>query len=87
MLIGGGPMSKTSVSILGGTLLVVPGVSLPMSLGGAGGTPGAGSGSLPLVIPNVSALIGANLNFQGVFLDAGATFSISMSNAVEMWIG
>lgn len=85
--VGVGPSSKTSVPFAGGTLLVQPTVAVPLLLSGAVGVPGAGSSSLPLSIPSLPSLVGANLNFQAVFVDAGAAFGLSMTNGLEMWIG
>ena len=76
--------SKIAQPLFGGTLLVVPTLSVPIGLAGP---PGAGSASLPLLIPNTESIIGVNINFQGVFLDAGAPQGVSMTNGVELWIG
>jgi hypothetical protein len=73
--------------VLGGTLLVVPLVTLPVALGGALGAPGAGTFALPLVLPGSPSTVGVNLNFQALFFDAGTPAGVSMSNAVELWIG
>ena len=79
--------NKTELNLLGGTLLVDPSLSIPLGLGGAPGTPGTGNGTVPLSIPNIEAILGTDLYFQGVFFDAGAPRGVSMTNAIEMWIG
>lgn len=84
---GFGRASQSSIPIVGGTLLVNPvDVWIPFVLDGVA-LPGAGSFSYDIPIPplNVS-LLGFNLNAQAGILDPGATFGISMTNAVEAWI-
>ena len=83
----GGPGSKASLPLLGGTLLVVPTAVLPLMVGGTAGVPGAGFGSRELDLPHMPSLLGTNLNFQAVLMDAGARMGLSMTNAVELWIG
>lgn len=86
LLIGStGRMS--SLPFLGGTLLVVPELVIALSLGGAAGIGGAGSQSVPLVIPNVPVLAGLPLFLQAMILDPGATFGASLSNGVAIFIG
>ena len=79
--------TRTSVPLFGGTLLVLPVVSVPVALVGTAGASGVGSGALPLGIPNNPGLVGGTLSFQAVFLDSGAAFNLSMTNGVELWIG
>ena len=74
-------VTKTATPLVGGTLLVVPVLSVPIGL------TGAGTLSIPLALPAATGYVGANLDFQEVFLDAGAIGGVSMSNAVELWIG
>ena len=38
-------------------------------------------------MPNKPALIGGALYFQAIFLDPGATSSLSMSRGQALWIG
>jgi hypothetical protein len=85
--IGAGPASKTSLPLLGGTVLVQPALAVPIALGGAAGVAGAGALTLPLSIPMLPALVGANLNWQALLLDAGAPSGVSMTPGVETWIG
>ena len=83
-----GAMGPAAIPILGGTLLVQPPVlTVALTLGGAAGQPGAGSGSVPLSLPNNQALIGLRLNFQAMFVDPGAGSGVSMTNGLEAWIG
>jgi len=85
--IGVGPTSKASIPLLSGIVLVRPTLAVPLTLGGAVGVPGAGTGFLLISIPADPSLVGTNLNFQGVFLDAGAPRGVSMTNGVQTWIG
>ncbi len=100
LFIGVGPSSKIELPLPGpletgrasgieqpATALVRPDVVLPIRLGGAPGVPGVGNGSVPFVLPANPSLVGVNLNFQAVLLDAGAPLGVSMTNAIEMWIG
>ena len=87
MLLGSGLASQVSIPVLGGTMLVLPAVSLPVVLGGSVGVAGDGTSSLPLTIPASASVIGVNLNFQAVFVDAVAPAGLSMTAAVDMWIG
>ncbi len=87
LLIGLGAPTQIAVPVFGGELLVQPTVTLPMDLGGASGGVGAGTATLPLLIPNDSGLMGLNANFQALFLDPGATGGVVFTNAVDTWIG
>ena len=73
--------TKTSAPVVGGTLLVLPALTLPLGLDPTG------TASLPLGIPNDQAFVGGTINFQALFLDAGAPQSVSMTNGLETWIG
>ena len=84
MFIGGG---RISTPYGGGTLFVLPRLTVTIGLGGPVGLPGLGSGALPLPVPNDATLVGAKLNFQALFLDPGAPLGLSMTNGIEMWIG
>jgi hypothetical protein len=83
----GGPGSQTAVPLLGGTLLVVPAVTLTLLVSGPAGVAGAGASSFTLPLPSSTALLGWNGNFQSAFLDPVAPQGLSLSNAVELWIG
>jgi hypothetical protein len=85
--IGDGPASRIALPAAGGTLYVNPTTILFLLLGGADGVPGAGTLVLQVPVPANPNLLGLNANFQGVFLDSGAVGGISMSNALETWIG
>jgi hypothetical protein len=62
-------------------------VSTGQVLGGVSGRTGGGSLSLPFALPNSTGMLGVDLNVQGLFLDAAAVQGVSMSNAVQVWIG
>ena len=70
--------------VFGGTLLVTPVLGVPTTFGGAAGVPGVGTASLPFGIPGDEALVGVPVYCQTFVLDGPG---ISMSNAVELWIG
>ncbi|MEM7203052.1 MAG: sialidase family protein [Planctomycetota bacterium] len=78
--------SQVALPFLGGTLLVAPSIATAIFLGPPTG-PGAGSFSLPLDLPLLPGLVGVNVNFQALLFDPGAAGGVSMSNAVELWIG
>ena len=80
--------SRAAVPLIGGTLLVgLPRVSVPVVLSGQSGTPGDGALVLPLTIPDLELFVGVPLFFQLLPLDAGASFGVSMSNGIELWMG
>jgi hypothetical protein len=81
VLLIGGPGSRIAVPVLGGTLLVLPLISLPVALSGAG------TFGLPFALPTSTVNVGAGVNFQALFIDPGAVGGVSMTNAVELWIG
>jgi hypothetical protein len=91
--LGGAPAAlivgaaRAAIPILGGTLLVQPLLAPPVLLGGSAGVPGAGDLSVPLGLPVDEAFVGVPLFFQVLPLDAAAPGGVSMSNAVELWIG
>ncbi len=78
---GFGPRSKSSIPLLGGTLLVSPvAEAIPFTLDRAG------QYSLEIPVPADASLLGFNLNSQAGLYDVFATFSISLTNGVETWI-
>ena len=86
-LLIGGPGSQVAFPIFGGTLSVLPLVSLPFALGGAAGSPGAGSFALPIPIGDDPVLLGFAVYLQPVLFDPGAAAGLALANAIEMWIG
>lgn len=93
--IGGAPgfvlagfSGSASIPLFGGTLWIQPPLlPLAVTLGGAPGTPQAGSVSVPLTIPSNPGLIGLRLDFQGMFLDMGApAFPVSLTNGLGIWV-
>ena len=87
LLLGAGPASKIALPLWDGTLLVSPATSIPFALDGSAGAPGEGSASLPFPIPDHAWTVGVNLNFQVILVDPAATFSLTMTGGLEMWIG
>jgi len=57
-------------------VLVLPGLGIHTTLDGAG------TGSIPFLVPTDSRLRGLNVNFQAVILDAGAPGRLSMTNGL-----
>jgi len=85
--LGGDTGSKAALPYAGGTILVNSTVAMPFTLLGMLGVPSTGYLSQLLTVPNDAQLIGRDLYFQAVILDAGATFGVSFTNGLEMWIG
>ena len=83
----GGPGQKASLPVLGGTLLLVPSFSIPLQLGSTPGLAGAGQLQLDVPIPPDASYAGVQILLQAVMLDSGAPAGVSMSNALEFWIG
>jgi N-acetylneuraminic acid mutarotase len=86
ILLGSGPASKTSLPMLGGTMLVIASLVSPIALSGQYGLPGIGSVSVPVPVPNNPNLAGFNVNMQAVFLDAGAPAGVAASNGLAIWV-
>ncbi len=86
-LLIGGPGTKTAIPFLGGTLLVNHQAHVSFTLSGPIGVPGAGTFSLPIALPLNPAFLSMVFYFQPGVLDAGASFSLSLGNAIEMWVG
>jgi hypothetical protein len=87
LAIGVGQGTQVSLPLVGGTLLVMPTLTLTITLSGPTGVPGVGMNTTLLPVPVSTGLLGLNLNFQGLFLDAGAVQGVSMSSAIAAWIG
>jgi hypothetical protein len=70
--------------IFGGTLLVAPLFSVPLTLLGAPGAAGAGRLAIPLPLgaPLVPTFV-----FQSMVLDPAASMGLSMTNGLEVAIG
>ena len=82
-----GTSGPASIPALGGKLLVAPPIKwVKVTLGGAAGTAGAGSLSVPINIPPDPAFSGLMLNLQFMFLDPGALFGVSQTNGVQITI-
>lgn len=81
LLIGFSPANQLETPLFGGTLLVNPQFTAPAMLDTQG------SSSFGLNISTDPVWLGVNLNFQSVVLDPGAPAGLSMSAAVELWIG
>jgi hypothetical protein len=73
--------SATVFPFMGGNLLVYPILaSIPVTLNGSPGTPGAGS----LSIPSTLALAGRSIYIQALLTDSAAPMGVSMSNGLEI---
>ena len=76
--------SQASIPFFGGTLLIHPILAFyPFTLDGGSSVPGGGSFVLDIPIPTDASILGIELNAQSGILDPGASFSISLTNAVE----
>ena len=74
--------------MLGCTLLLgSPLTAFPFLIPGEPGVAGAGSLSLPVLIPDDPALLGFRMNAQVVIGDAGAVAGVATTNAVEIFVG
>jgi FG-GAP-like repeat len=71
--------------VLGGTLLVTPLDFFPIQLGGVPGAPGAGSLSIPFIMP--ASLVGMSIFHQAGFVDGGAAQGISGTNGLQIDVG
>ena len=67
LLLAGG--TRVAVPVLGGTLLVDPVLSVPLTVP-------ASQGSFVLAVPNLPALVGVPADFQVAQSDAGAPFGV-----------
>jgi hypothetical protein len=93
--LGGAPavwvlgVTETALPLAGGTLLVDPTATLAFLLDGAPGGAGAGGGSITLPMPNIytTGAVGMKFLLQAVVLDPAATDSLSLTAALELWIG
>ncbi len=77
-------VQQTSLPLFGGTLLVVPVVTISHWLGGAPNVPGAGTYSLPLDIPNNTDLLNKDFFFQSAYFDPGAVQQFSFTGGVKL---
>ncbi|MEQ8763709.1 MAG: FG-GAP-like repeat-containing protein [Planctomycetota bacterium] len=78
---------RASIPVSGCTLLVaLPAWTLPITLGGAPGVPGAGSLELIEVLPVGPAWHGRRIDAQAFVLDAGAPRGLSATAALELEI-
>jgi hypothetical protein len=78
LLVGVAPTSLATG--FGGTLLVVPSVTLPVGLPAAGLTFG-------LAVPATRSLCGRSVYLQGAEADAGASHGVSFSRGLDLMLG
>ncbi|MEM7204051.1 MAG: hypothetical protein AAF628_27565 [Planctomycetota bacterium] len=84
LLIGAAP---TSAPLFGGTILVVPALSLPQFVGGTPAVPGAGFAELGIGLAPNLALSGAAVYLQAVFVDGMAPVGVSFTGGLQLVIG
>ena len=53
---------------------------------GAIGAAGAGTAAVAVTVPNVPALVGANLTAQALVVDGAAAEGFTVTNAIEVWM-
>jgi hypothetical protein len=81
-------LSKAAQPFKGGTFHVgALLVSFNLPLGGAPGVAGAGSLSLPTVLPALPSLSGLSLFLQGACADTAAVLDVSLTQGLELEIG
>ena len=71
----------------GGTLLVVPTLSVLLPLSGPAGVPGAGGATLVVHVPTTPSLVGQSARLQLLVKDAGATAGIALSAGLLLQVG
>jgi hypothetical protein len=77
----------TAIPFVGGTVhLASLDLLQALTTGGASGQSGAGHCSLPLTIPSTLPLLGTHLVAQGLAVDAAASGSLALTNALEIWL-
>jgi hypothetical protein len=80
--------SQASIPAFGGNLLVSSfDVVVSHDLGGTAGVAGAGTFSLPIAVPNDTALLGGAVFGQAGYLDAGAPAGVSLTEGIQVTIG
>lgn len=88
--LGGAPgllaagIQQTSLPLFGGTLLVVPFITISHGLGGVLNQPGAGTFSLPMDLPNNTHLLNTDFFFQALYFDVGAAQQFSLTGGVRL---
>ncbi len=73
-------LAQVNLPFMGGNLLALPNIALPITMGGTSGTPGAGSLSLPAT-PYIADV---NVYLQFFLQDGAAPKGVSMSNGLEI---
>lgn len=77
---------ETSLPFAGGTVFVLPGVVLPILLGGTPGAAGAGSSTIPLPIPSLPTLVGALVPAQAGIFDPLANSSVALTAGLRITV-
>lgn len=77
-------IQQTSLPLFGGTLLVVPFVTISHWLGGAANQPGVGTFTLPIDIPNNTDLLNKDFFFQSAYFDPAAVQQFSFTGGVRL---
>ena len=77
---------ETAIPFAGGTIFVLPGAVIPLTLGGPVGVPGAGFATVPLAIPNDPSLVGATVSSQSGILDPAANSSVALTAGLRVTV-
>ncbi len=77
-------IQQTNLPLFGGTLLVVPFVTISHWLGGAANQPGVGTFTLPIDIPNNTDLLNKDFFFQSAYFDPAAVQQFSFTGGVRL---
>jgi hypothetical protein len=68
------------------TLHVQPTAAVNHTLAGTPGMAGAGTWSLPLMIPNNTFLLNTSFYFQGMYLDPNGPFGVSATAGLKLQV-
>ena len=79
-------LAQQSTTVLGVGVLVVPFAPMNHVLGGANGAPGAGTWSLPLVVPNDTNLLNTDFFFQAVYVDPSGPQGFSGTQGLKLQV-
>ncbi|HKB15618.1 MAG TPA: hypothetical protein VKF62_06100, partial [Planctomycetota bacterium] len=77
---------ETAIPFAGGTIFVLPGVVIPLALGGPAGVPGAGFATVPLAVPNDPSLVGATVSGQAGILDPAANSTVALTAGLRVTV-
>jgi len=80
-------ITKVSIPFACGTVRVLPVFQFSRTLGGVEGVAGTGINSMGIPLPHNPNLVGGTCHMQAIYMHAGATKGISMTNGLETKVG